>query len=681
MSQDIKYAAPAAQRSGDVVKREVLFDKEFAGLRTKEIEFNIPQGQFDDLSALGIGDLVVINDRNSAQSRESRKVFTPDDAETFEVTTAEDGTEITTRHQIVARGTALPAAAVQTLKRTADVIDGNHDKQVIQEFGDFPAIVSYEQASEQLGGLDIKITKQRVEFAETLIPGEVADHTYELLAFDPTSFYDSFQCFPTMEGPSGFLSELFITMSPPVVTPTFTAPNLWSIPASSTIDGIVASLCDVINTVAGWNAEPVVGLPSQIRIFSDAIGTDTKFTFTLRWYDLVGSVGRDIFGGLNPPGYAPLVEYAGTEDSYIDDLPGDENVEALQYIGETLERQQRVAVEDITETDAERDTLEDFIPEMQADVVTKTVGIVDTGAEPTLGYLDIACQQKKVAVGSRLRTTFSTNAFVPFTDWIQDEETQRPVRVVRTIYDAATYTEPAVVAGVEVTAKQIDKLRVLETRLIASDTLLGFTKIETKNIQYRFPGWLKPGAELHIGPVYLSFGGDPIEHVNGLNMRPGQTLTVPSEMWTTWHPTEPIAPAVFQFLPSSITAEVDRSLLQLSSFGPPEADADKLLGRNSLTVSELISNEVPIVYESDCAAFVLRSIQRNAPEWLDTYFANPFTHTVVISIPESLPNATDYEAMMAANTRVMIGVEIVQQKYNLWRQTRTYIAIPDLRTP
>jgi hypothetical protein len=74
------------------------------------------------------------------------------------------------------------------------------------------------------------------------------------------------------------------------------------------------------------------------------------------------------------------------------------------------------------------------------------------------------------------------------------------------------------------------------------------------------------------------------------------------------------------------------------------------------------------------------NIGNAAATWLSAYGLT-WSHTLQTRLPESKPNASLYVQMMEEGYEVLVGVEIEQWKYNLWRQTRTYIKIPNLMTP
>lgn len=220
----------------------------------------------------------------------------------------------------------------------------------------------------------------------------------------------------------------------------------------------------------------------------------------------------------------------------------------------------------------------------------------------------------------------------------------------------------------------MDNLRVLETRKTLNDAVLGKSYKTTRNIQYKFPGWLAPGDEYYLQQLYL--GGSAAttaKTISGFNEKPGQVLTVPADVITTYHPNRPLAPEVFQFYTSSFSAQVGFNYEFMTD------DFKARLGQRSLNYNSLITNSAPCIWRcvEISSGFTISIMTRDDPQWAGVYF----TRALEKSIPESVPNASVYVSMMLSGYRVLVGVEIEQWKYNLWKQTRTYIKIPNLITP
>jgi len=195
---------------------------------------------------------------------------------------------------------------------------------------------------------------------------------------------------------------------------------------------------------------------------------------------------------------------------------------------------------------------------------------------------------------------------------------------------------------------------------------------------------LAPGDEYYIQQLAVNtfyHGLGPSLTISGFNEKPGQTLTVPAEVITTYHPLRPLAPEVFQFYTSKFSASVG------FNYNIWPAYHQNRLGQTNLSFNDLIVDETPVIWKCEISGggvydigMTLSIMCKDDPAWV-SYGASTFTNTLEKSLPESVPNATEYLAMMAANTRILVGVEIEPWKYNLWKQTRTYIRMPNLVTP
>jgi len=356
--------------------------------------------------------------------------------------------------------------------------------------------------------------------------------------------------------------------------------------------------------------------------------------------------------------------------------------DAFEGQGETPDRMMTRLSEVTTPAGLEQITLRDWVPSAQASQVMRKVEVVGTNDNPSPTYLDIAIQDKKVAIGKKLRTRFYVNAWLDFVDHEMDAETQEVVTVTKRIRDKATYVYEKE-ARVEIEDKQLDHLRVMETRRELSSGVFGKSFKSTKNIQYRFPGWLVPGQEYYIYDNFI-YSGATISYIAGLNEKNGQTLTVPATVYTSYHPNRPLAPEVFQFFTSSHTASVDNGFLTgLSAASTLDKDVASLLRTQPISINDLIVNETPAVWRcyKASANLYIHVLARTAPTWIGTVYTGVWTYTKVLDLPESKPNASLYVQMMQEETEVLVGVEIEQWKYNLWRQIRTYIKIPNLMTP
>jgi hypothetical protein len=527
--RDTPYRFPNNQRNQFVLVEQREFGRDFGGAPFAIYEETIPQGSAPDVGTFGIFEPYVYNERNHTQSRHRFvQIDVNAAAITFRYRTADDGSVLKETREVVPVNTALPAGSLNLLNATRQRMDGNHEMMVKETLETFPIINGYEQASDSFGGLDVKVSRQRVASAE----------------------------------------------------------------------------------------------------------------------------------------------------------PGNLGVEGVSAEGETAERMQLRKIEVTTPAGLERVTLRDWVPSLQASQVMRTVEVVGTNDNPSATYLDVAIQDKKIAIGKKLRTRFSVAAWLDFVDYEVDSETNEPVTVTRRIRDKATFVY-AKEARVEIEAKQLDHLRVLETRKELSSAVFGKSFKNTRNIQYRFPGWLVPGQEYYIYDNII-YSGATISYIAGLNEKPGQTLTVPATTYTSYHPSRPLAPEVFQFFTSSITANVDNEFLsQLAIASTLDKDVYTLLRKQPIVINDLIVNETPAVWRAykASASLYIHVLSRTQPTWIGAVYGGSWTYTKVLDLPESKPNASLYVQMMQEAYEVLVGVEIEQWKYNLWRQTRTYIKIPNLMTP
>ena len=377
--------------------------------------------------------------------------------------------------------------------------------------------------------------------------------------------------------------------------------------------------------------------------------------------------------------------------------PGDQHVNYPGIVGISteFENQQRMLVKRVVVTtpdaSAESVTLRDHLPNLQAEQVYKEVSVVGTNDTPTKTHLDISIQDKKVVNGQKLRTRVKVAAWVPFTDTEQDADTGGTVSVVKTIEDVDTFV-PSLVTGVDEISRQMDTEKVEVTRRTLEASMIGRPFYSSKNIQYKFPGWLKPGDEYRTNQIYkytlgvAPFTVLPVMSTTGLKEKFGQTLTVPAQLITTYHKLRPIEPEVFQFYTTTFrisTMNDGLAAIYDSGGGSVGAIAMKLFGRSSLEVSDLITDSAPCLWTATQTGGSLQwqTIGPTAPAWLEYYLVVLYTFAQTEDLPASKPTATEYVAMMTNGTVFLAGCEITPWKYNLWRQVRTYIKMPNLITP
>jgi hypothetical protein len=370
--------------------------------------------------------------------------------------------------------------------------------------------------------------------------------------------------------------------------------------------------------------------------------------------------------------------------------PGDEHVSYPGIVGISteFENQQRMLVKRVVVTtpdaSAESVTMRDHLPNLQAEQVYKEVSVVGTNDTPTKTHLDISIQDKKVVNGQKLRTRIKVAAWVPYTDTEQDADTGGTISIVKTIEDVDTFV-PSFVTGVDEFSRQLDTEKVEVTRKTLEASMIGRPFYSSKNIQYKFPGWLKPGDEYRSNQIYYYLNGAtqiPVMVTAGMKEKNGQTLTVPAQLITTYHKLRPIEPEVFQFYTTTFRANTMNDGLGVIG-GATYQLAIQLFGRSSIEINDMITDTTACLWTASQTGgiFKLQSIGKTAPTWLPYYLATAYTFAQTEDIPASKPTATEYVAMMTAGTVFLAGCEITPWKYNLWRQVRTYIKMPNLITP
>lgn len=370
--------------------------------------------------------------------------------------------------------------------------------------------------------------------------------------------------------------------------------------------------------------------------------------------------------------------------------PGDRTVTTPLLVGLTAEyeNQARMLVKQTVvltpQNSAESITFRDHLPQLQATEVIKEVSVVGNGAAVTPTYLDVSIQDKKVVEANCLRTRVKVAAWVPFTDTEQDADTGGTVSVVKTIEDVDTFV-PSLVTGVDEISRQMDTEKVEVTRRTLEASMIGRPFYSSKNIQYKFPGWLKPGDEYRSNQIYYYTSGGidyPVMVTTGMKEKFGQTLTVPAQLITTYHKLRPIEPEVFQFYTTTFrTNTMNEGLGTIG--GATTQLAIQLFGRSSIEINDMITDTAPCLWTASQTGgiFKFQSIGKTAPTWLPYLLAAAYTFAQTEDIPASKPTATEYIAMMTAGTVFLAGCEITPWKYNLWRQVRTYIKMPNLITP
>ena len=94
--------------------------------------------------------------------------------------------------------------------------------------------------------------------------------------------------------------------------------------------------------------------------------------------------------------------------------------------------------------------------------------------------------------------------------------------------------------------------------------------------------------------------------------------------------------------------------------------AVQLFGRDSLTISEVITDAAPLLWTSNQTGgiFKFQTIGRTGPTWLSFLLNSAYTHTKTLDIPESSPNATRYIEMMQNSEKVLVGVDITKWRFN-----------------
>lgn len=661
--QDQAFTRLSDQRSSVVLVEQRRFGEDLGGAPFAVYEHTLPQGAAPTAGSFGYFRPYVYNERNNSMSR--HRVIQVDvnaGAITFRYKTLDDGSRIQETRQIVQVDTPLAASAVNLLNATRQKLDDNHEMMVEERFQSFPTLHDIEQANPQYEGLDTLRSRVRIE------PPTVAVLTIDLTPLTPAA-----NLLVAFGANGNEISSVSVSVDPVALVDDFSDPANPVLKASSTrarVLEVFAQLMDDYEVPYGYTYTIIGNIltvthyepgPTNIMSFQAGIWNGSFFTsFQI-----------------------PYTEVAGTgSETFL----GKENTEGWRAQAETDTRQMSEEISVLTPTGNEQITMRDWIPSLQTEQVYKKVEVVGTNSDPNATYLDVAIQDKKISYGKKLRTRFAVLAWESFTDYEIDPETQEVVTITRTIRDKATYTH-STEARVEVTAKQMDHLRVLETRKAMSDSILSKTFKTHRNIQYKFPGWLVPGSEYHIYD-YFTYSSQTVDYIADLNEKNGQILTVPAEVYTSYHPTKPIAPDVFQFFTTSTSISVDNdSIAQLTGAGALDRDIINLLRSQPIVVDDMIVNTTPAVWEvkntsgASISGFTLHVLARTQPSWIGAAYGGTWTYTKVRDIPASSPNASVYVTMMLEGTLVLVGVEITQWKYNLWKQVRTYIKIPNLITP
>lgn len=659
-NRDTPYRFPASQRNQFVMVEQRAFGKDFAGAAFTIYEETIPQGSAPDVGTFGVFEPYVYNERNHTQSRHRFvQIDVNAAAITFRYRTADDGSLIRETREVVPTGTALPDGSLNLLNATRARMDQNHEMLVTETMESFPILTDIEQASERFGGLDIGVKRQRVEAQA------IAEKSYEL-GFTPVEVgYVVTFGIKITQGITTVGDSFTIYIKPGQASPDYTDPKNVLLPTSTTTLEFWNAFVDRMTVLTNF-------IPAGFTCYID----DTNSLYIKHF--LPGNDNWFALGLYSSPSFPsgaatpiwPAVEVAGL--GYANAY-GKDGTTGWSIQGETEQRGNSAETVFLTPAGAEQITLRDWVPSLQAAQVMKKVEVVGTNDNPSATYLDVAIQDKKIAVGSKLRTRFYVSAWQDFVDYEIEPETNEAVTITRRIRDKASfvYTKEA---RVEIEAKQMDHLRVLETRKTLSDAVLGKSYKTTRNIQYKFPGWLAPGDEYYLQQLYLGItAATTAKTISGFNEKPGQVLTVPADVITTYHPNRPLAPEVFQFYTSSFSAQVGFNYEFMNN------DFKARLGQRSLNYNSLITNSAPCIWRcvEISSGFTISIMTRDDPQWAGVYF----TRALEKSIPESVPNASVYVSMMLSGYRVLVGVEIEQWKYNLWKQTRTYIKIPNLITP
>jgi len=668
-NRDTIYLTPSSQRNAAVLVEKRDFSPEVGGAMST-FEEQLPQGSVPDMGAFGVLNAYVYNERNSAMSRQRWTEIAAEAEATLKVRTLDDGTEVKQTIEIVAVNTALPTETTNLLSADRQRLDAYHEKMLVETLETTPEVKSFEQASPQYDGLDIEITKVRSSLYTGPGDGTPATHAYNLsLMEDPADL--NFQ----LDIDSG-TSHARCVVTSAVTEPTELRPYSWQIPPEATIDAAFTQIAAYFNLMLPeWN---IFYLANVLTITHPSGSSDANFQAAFVGKTLLGAT---VYADNDP---TPPV-YAATGAPTID-VPGPEDLDGFSAVGETSTRILGSKVAVLTPDGPEQITMRDWIPSVQASRLYKKVEIVGTNDSPTTSYLDIGIQDKKISMGKKLRTTFRVDSWQTFTDYVQDPDTQEMVAVTKTVKDASGYVAPTPGSGEEYEVRQLDHLKMLETRRAISDSVLAKSFKTTKNIQYRFPGWLPPGDEYYLQKLADNttvYALSDAYTIAGFNEKPGQVLTVPAEVITTYHPTRPLAPEVFQFYTSKFSAQVGFNYRADTMLGDYHL---RRLGQTSLSFNDLICDEAPVIWKCEHTSgfawdigIAISIMCRDDPTWINV--GGVFTRSIEKYIPESVPNATTYIEMMQTNARILVGVEIEQWKYNLWRQIRTYIKMPNLITP
>lgn len=231
------------------------------------------------------------------------------------------------------------------------------------------------------------------------------------------------------------------------------------------------------------------------------------------------------------------------------------------------------------------------------------------------------------------------NGWPTLVSYEEEPTTGKGVTVTRTVHDVKP-TYP--VDGVARTANSIQHTgcdRWTKIQRTIDPSILTTSFNEYHPVEFDFPAYLNP-----TNP-FLTVNGN--QRFDNPQVSSNYRLKVNCRFLITYHSTAPTLQEVFQFKTVNLNLAVTTT------------------GYASVNIS------LPKIITDSFESVV----------WflLDPNNAAGGTTNVTLNYPASSPTATEYLQAMEDETEVMIIQDSSKWKYNLWRQVRVYMVIPDLR--
>lgn len=269
--------------------------------------------------------------------------------------------------------------------------------------------------------------------------------------------------------------------------------------------------------------------------------------------------------------------------------------------------------------------------------VTRTEQIVEESyTPPAVTYLTL--ESTLVDLGNN-RATYrrrELSAWPTFVDKEEEPETGLEIEVTRTIVDRTSlptinYGEARTVHSL----KNIDKLKALHVKRVIESDILSVTVKEYHNVRYHFPAYLD--ADDPFAVIQLTAG----DSIVGVNRASDHTFSIPCRFEITFHTNKSAS------LPSVI--EPNTTVSEVFQFKP--IDIQITTPNYNLTERDVLTDEGTLSFQVGTGSYGFH-------------------------IPASSPTTTEYFALMG--TEVLIADELTKWKFNLWKQVKVYMTLPDL---